>query len=334
MKKMILSIGMAAIVTSMLMVGCSTTTTDEAAQNRKELNDFIVGSRAAEIIEKTNDKGIDAVADSSTVIYKRVGGAMREYIEKTRGTQSVIDMCYYLMDNPKETDAKYISVAKEFISGPQSVMTETEKKEWTPEKLCKAAKDKKALFAYVEYQTGLRKADDKAAYEKEHKGDSIAQTERNEGRKIYEVTLAKEDWNAQIAEMKKLLDDTRKIGENIGVLAQDIAKKLQVKAQDAAKLAQDPAMQNFVKETVPLLAKKTFAGDARKKEIDAEIDTIAAKPEYKSTMDKKVQLGKEMDKLKKDSSILADGVGTQLKFTGKAIPWLVNEYSNMLSIEE
>ena len=51
-------------------------------------------------------------------------------------------------------------------------------------------------------------------------------------------------------------------------------------------------------------------------------------------MDKKAQLGKEIDKLKADSLVLTDGVGTQIKFTGKAIPWLIEEYTNMMGMEE
>ena len=81
-------------------------------------------------------------------------------------------MRYYMSDYPEETEAKYISVAQEFITGKDSVMTDMEKKEWTAEKLYKAAKDKKALQAYIDYQTGLKKAEDKAAYEKESFSES------------------------------------------------------------------------------------------------------------------------------------------------------------------
>ena len=334
MKKSLLSVGAASMMLAMFATGCASTGADDAVKARKELNDFIVGSRAAEVIQKTNDKGIDAIADSSTIVYKRVGGAMRQYIEETRGAQAVIYMLYYMTDYPEETEAKYISVAQEFITGKDSVMTDIEKKEWTAEKLYKAAKDKKALQAYLDYQQGLKKAEDKVAYEKDNGGDAAAKAERAEGKKIYQATLAKEDWNAKIAEMKKLLDDVQKIGQNSAVLVQDIAQKITAKGNDVAALAQNPAMQKFVTETAPLVAKKTFANDARKKEIDAEIDAIAAKPEYKPIMDKKAQLGKEIDKLKADSLVLTDGVGTQIKFTGKAIPWLIEEYTNMMGMEE
>lgn len=334
MKKSLLSVSVGAMALVMFATGCTTTNEDAALQARKDLNDFIVGSRAAEVIQKTNDKGIDALADSSTIIYKRVGGEMRKYIESTRGTQAVIDMQYYMVDYPKETEQKYISVAQEMITGSESVMTDIEKKEWTAEKLYKAAKDKKALWAYLDYQKGLKKAEDKAAYETENAGDAAAKAEREAGKKIYTETLAKEDWEAKVKELQKLLEDVSTIGQNSAVLVQDIAQKLQVKATDAAALAQDPAMQKFVTETTPLLAKKTFANDARKKEIDAEVDVIAAKPEYKPIMDKKAQVDKEIDKLKADSLVLTDGVGTQLKFTGKAIPWLIEEYTNMIGVEE
>ena len=62
-------------------------------------------------------------------------------------------------------------------------------------------------------------------------------------------------------------------------------------------------------------------------EIDAEIDAIAAKPEYKPIMDKKAQYAAELEKLKKDAAVLSDGIGTQVAYTGKAIPWLIKEYT-------
>ena len=132
--------------------------------------------------------------------------------------------------------------------------------------------------------------------------------------------------NEKIKEMEKLLNDLGEITKNTATLAQDIAQKITAKGNDIAGLAQDPAMQNFVKETAPLVAKKTFANEARKKEIDAEIATIAAKPEYKPIMDKKAQYAAELEKLQKDAAVLSNGIGTQVAYTGKAIPWLIKEY--------
>ena len=51
-------------------------------------------------------------------------------------------------------------------------------------------------------------------------------------------------------------------------------------------------------------------------------------------MDKKALLEADMTKLKENIGVLTDGVGTQMKFTGKAIPWLISEYITMMGTEE
>lgn len=333
MKKSLLSVGAASMMLAMFATGCGTVDPNKV---NKELDEFYVGSKAAEVIQKTNDKGIDAIADSSTIVYKRVGGAMREYIEKTRGTQIIWYMCEIINEAENgasgETEEKYIELAQGLLNDPEKCSDE-EKKKWSAKKLYKAAKEKNALLEYIEYQKGLKKADDKEAYKKDFEGTAI-KAKLAEGKKVYQATLAKEDWKAKIAEMEKLLKDVEKIGQNTAVLLQDITQKITAKGNDITSLAQDPAMQNFVTETAPLVAKKTFANDARKKEIDAEIDAIAAKPAYKPIMDKKAQYTAELEKLKADSLVLADGVGTQVKYTGKAIPWLIKEYTQMVGMEE
>lgn len=313
MKKSLLSVGAASLAIAMFATGCASTKSEE----KNELQEFLVGSRAAEHIEKTNDKGIDAIASSSTIIYKRVGGAMREYIEKTRGDMATILLGRQIR-NVGTKDADGIKIAEKILQG----LTEVEKKDWTPEKLYTAAKEKRALQFYI-----ASKEESEAGAKLRNSTEKLIKDEIAAGEKIYQATLAKEDWAAKIKEMEKLLNDLGEITKNTATLAQDIAQKITAKGNDIAGLAQDPAMQNFVKETVPLVAKKTFANDARKKEIDAEIATIAAKPEYKPIMDKKAQYSAEIEKLQKDAAVLSDGIGTQVAYTGKAIPWLIKEYT-------
>ena len=184
------------------------------------------------------------------------------------------------------------------------------------------AKEKRALQFYI-----ASKEENEAGAKLRNSTAESIKAEIAAGEKVYQATLAKEDWSAKIKEMEKLLNDLGEITKNTATLAQDIAQKITAKGNDIAGLAQDPAMQNFVKETAPLVAQKTFAGAEKKKAIDAEIDKIAAKPEYKPIMDKKAQYAAELEKLQKDAAVLSDGIGTQVAYTGKAIPWLIKEYT-------
>ena len=313
MKKSLLSVGAASLAIAMFATGCASTKSEE----KNELQEFLVGSRAAEHIEKTNDKGIDAIASSSTIIYKRVGGAMREYIEKTRGDMATILLGRQIR-NVDTKDADGIKIAEKILQG----LTEVEKKDWTPEKLYAAAKEKRALQFYI-----ASKEENEAGAKLRNSTAESIKAEIAAGEKVYQATLAKEDWSAKIKEMENLLNDLGEITKNTATLVQDIAQKITAKGNDIAGLAQDPAMQNFVKETAPLVAQKTFAGAEKKKAIDAEIDKIAAKPEYKPIMDKKAQYAAELEKLQKDAAVLSDGIGTQVAYTGKAIPWLIKEYT-------
>lgn len=313
MKKYLLSVGAASLAIAMFATGCASTKSEE----KKELQEFLVGSRAAEHIEKTNNKGIDAIAGSSTIIYKRVGGAMREYIEKTRGDMATILLGRQIR-NLDTKDADGIKIAEKILQD----LTDVEKKNWTPKKLYTAAKEKRALQHYI-----TSKEESEAGARLRNSTEKLIKDEIAAGEKIYQATLAKENWVAKIKQMEKLLNDLGKITKNTAILTQDIAQKITAKSNDIAALAQAPAMQKFVTETAPLVAKKTFANDARKKEIDAEIAAIAANPKYKPIMDKKARYAAELKKLQKDAEVLSNGIGAQVAYTGKAIPWLIKEYT-------
>jgi len=336
MKKTLLSVGAASMALAMLATGCASTDAQARfEQEKKDLNDFLVGAKAVEKIEKTLDKTIDALADNSTIVYLRTGGAMREYIAQSRGSQAVIEMTYFMHTTPKATEAELKAKADGFI---KANCTEAEQKEMTPEKLVAQGKLQYQYDAYLSFKQDFKDAEAQKAQlaklEKDAASDAAAKKELNdiqEGKKIFKDRWAKTDWKAKSAEFQKLLDESKKIAENLGVAMQDTAQRIQVKAQEIAGLAQDPVMQNFVKETATLQAKKTFANEEKKKALDAEIDQIAAKPQYKPIMDKKAQYEKELAKLKHDSGILADGVGGQMKYTGKALPWLIQQYIEMQS---
>lgn len=315
MKKSLLSVGAASLAIAMFATGCGTPSGADA----KELNDFIIGSRAAEVIEKTNDQGIDAIADSSTVIYKRVGGMMREHIEKIHGdllTRAACD-AIHTMDMTQEDGIKE---AQSLLKN--DCYSLEERKKWTPEALYRTAKEKYNLQFYRKHRSS-----------KEPLESKLEQEAYTEGKKVFDALAKSEDWSAKIIELEKLLNDLKKITENTAVLAKDIATKIIAKGNDIAVLAQDPAMQKFVTETTPIVAKKTFANDARKKELDAEIDAIASKSEYKPLIAKKNQYATELKKLQTDAKILSDGVGTQVAYTGKAIPWLIKQYKDMLDLQ-
>lgn len=311
MKKFHLSAGV-AMAAAIALTGCVSNKDEE----RKELQDFLVGSRTAEHIEKTNDKGIDAIADSSTILYNRVGGAMREYIEKTRGDIATITLGRQIR-NLDTKDEEGIQIAEKTLQG----LTDIEKKDWTAERLYRAAKEKRALQYYM-----VSRENSEAGAKLKNSSEKLVKEEIAAGEKIYQDTLAKEDWSAKIAEMEKLLQNLGQITQNTAVLAQDTATKIAAKSNDIAALMKDSTMQEFVKETASLEAKKAFANDARKKELDAEIDKIAAMPKYKPVIDKKAQYVAELEKLQKDADVLSNGIGTQVSYTGKAIPWLIKEY--------
>ena len=299
--KKIAYLGMLAVASS-LMIGCASTN-----QTKDSLNEFLIGSRNAEVIEKTNDKGIDAIADSSTIIYRRVGVSMREYIEKTHGGIATIAVAKAILHNGDKAGLK--QAKKEFRKLP-----EEKRKNLTVKELFEAGKDSAALDAYKE----------------SCKGNKVKRTDLiPRGKKVYQEKLAKENWNTKIIEMQKIADDLAKISQNMNVLAQDIAAKITAKSNDIAALAQNPVMQEFVKETAPMLAKKSFANAAKKKEIDAEIARITALPKYKPIMDKKAQYTAELEKLQKDSKVLSDGIGKQIAYTGKAVPFLLEAYNDM-----
>lgn len=90
---------------------------------KDEFQTFLEGSRAAENIEKTNNPSIDAIAGSSTIIYKRVGGAMREYIEQVRGDMATILLGRQIR-NLDTTDEAGVEIAGRILQG----LTEAEKK--------------------------------------------------------------------------------------------------------------------------------------------------------------------------------------------------------------
>jgi hypothetical protein len=298
MKKFHLSAS-TAMVAAIILTGCVSNKNDES----KELQNFLVGSRAAEQIEKTNDKGIDAIADSSTVVYKRVGGAMREYIEKTRGDMATILLGRQIR-NLDTKDEAGIQIAEKTLQG----LTDIEKKDWTAERLYHAAKEKRALQHYME-----SRKESEAGTKLKNSTDPLVKAEIADGEKVFQATLGQENWSAKIAEMEKFMEDTGKIIENTAVFVSETGTKL-------SAALNSPALQGYLKETAALQTQKTFAGDARKKELDAEIEEIAAKAEYKPAVD-------EMTKLKTNLSVLQDGIGTQMNFTGKAIPWLIKEYT-------
>ena len=336
MKKSLLSLGAASMAIAMLVSGCaSTDAPSRFEQEKKELDAFLTGSKAVEKIEKTEDKTIDALAENSTILYKRTGGAMREYVEQARGSQAVIEMTYFMHTTPKATEEELKAKAENFI---KNTCTETEKKELTPEKLIALGKLQYQYDAYLSLKQDFKDAEALKARMSELKKDAASDTAAKKelddiqsGEKIFKERWAKTNWDAKVAELKGLLGDSQKIAQNLAVVAQDTSMKIQQKTQDLAGLSKEPAMTQYSADVAALQAKKTFANDERKKEIDAEIAKVAERPEYKPVMDKKAQYEKELAKLKSDSAVLSDGIGGQVNFTGKALPWLIQQYLEMQS---
>ena len=320
MKGMILSLGATSVVLTMLMTGCASTSGSAdsvQAQARKELSDFIVGSRNAENIEKTNDKAIDALASSSTIIYKRVGGAMREYIITVHGDMAVNEFSRYLNLDADITEEQGVKQAEESLKK----MAPEVRKDWTAKKLFDVACEKRALDYYLSNKKNKKNNNDE---------NEFVKAQIKKGEELYMASeLAKKNWEAEIAWLNKAREDVVQMGKNLADLVTGLTEKITAKSNDLAMLAQDPAMQKYTSAIAPIQAKMKFAGDAKKKELVAEIAALAALPDYKPVLDKQKQYNTDLEQLKHDLAILQNGVGKQLEYTGKAIPWLLSEYGSL-----
>lgn len=323
MKGMILSLGATSVALAMLMTGCASTSGSAdsvQAQARKELSDFIVGSRNAENIEKTNDKAIDALASSSTIIYKRVGGAMREYIITVHGDLAVLAFARskFLEEGVSEEDG--IKQAGETLKK----LAEEVQKNWTPEKLYQVAREKHALECYLQYKKTKNVENIKNKYKKDlfDKGEEIYKKSK----------LSKKNWEAEQAWLNKAGEDVAQMGKNLIDLATGLTEKITAKTNDLAILMKDPAMQKFMTEVSQIKTKMKFANEAKKQELLAEIAALAASADYKPLLDKQKLYGEELELLKKNLSVLQNGIGKQLEYTGKAIPWLISEYMSLMEM--
>ena len=255
---------LAVVLCAGLITGCASTKDQEL----QKLQDFLVGSREAEYIEKTDNPSIDALSESSTILYKRVGVAMREYIEETRGDMATI-LVGREIRNLDTQDADGIKIAE----GQLKKLTEIERKDWTPESVYAAAKSKRALQFYI-----MSQEESEAGATLKNSTDPIVQAEIAAGKKVYDETLSQENWNEKIAEMQALSNDLTTITNNAAVLSKDITQKI-----------------------------SSITGDY-------------------------MNIGKNIEELKrleKASSVLTDGVENQIAYTGKAIPWLISEYTAM-----
>lgn len=312
MKKYLLSVGVASLAIAMFATGCASTKSEE----KKELQEFLVGSRAAEHIEKTNNKGIDAIADSSTIIYKRVGGAMREYIEKTRGDMATILLGRQIR-NVDTKDADGIKIAEKILQG----LTDVEKKNWTPEKLYTTAKEKRALQFYI-----VSKEESEAGAKLRNSTEKSIKDEIAAGEKIYQATLAKENWVAKIKQMEKLLNDLGKITKNTATLTQDIAQKITAESNDIAFRFGSNSVNFCINFFFTCIVSKSFLGNERCSFCHEFLHDRGLSKKYKPIMDKKARYAAELKKLQKDAEALY-GIGAQVAYIGKAIPWLIKEYT-------
>jgi len=302
-----------------LLSGCVSSKSVNVAEERKnELTAFIIDSKKAESIPKTNDKSIDALSENSTIIYKRCGTELREYILKSRGRQNVIEMAYYLNTTRNPSDKEKLAKAEGIIK-----QNNTSAEKETPEQLIADAKEQSVYDAFLAYE----EAEDKVIYKKNL--SDAEKTEIANGKLIHQKRWGKTNFKAKFKDLSKLLDDSKKIGKNLAVVTNELANKASKETKELMALAKTPEMQNFIKETALIKTKKLWANDAKKKELDAQIDAIMKKTEYKPVMDKKAAIEAELKILSKNSGILADGVGTQIKFSAKALPWVIGQYMDM-----
>ena len=325
MKGMILSLGATSVALAMLMTGCASTgsgSQDADIVNKQEiekLNNFIKGSREAETIAKTNDKVIDSLASSSTVIYKRVGAAMREYITATQGDIAVI-----LFSRENNFYGEYITEDKTGIELAEKYIAKLPnevKKEWTAEKLYKVACEKRDLDKYLKFK------------KPENVTNDYVKKQIISGERIFKKSeLAKKDVDAEESWLAKAGDDAVQLGKNLVDLVTGLTEKITAKTNDLAVLMKEPAMQKFTAEVSQLKIKMKFANEAKKQELLSEIAALAASADYKPLLDKQKQYGEELEQLKKNLDILQNGVAKQLEYTGKAVPWLIEKWRDLRAL--
>lgn len=321
MKKSLLTVGATSIAIAMFATGC--VSQDDPAFAQQAI-DFIEGSKKWERIELTENPIVDPLIGTSTVIYVGIGGEIRETVETNFG-EVYVRQAYKAMSDAaystkweatREGDKKAQKELFEIFEKEVYPKLDGLKKELTPQIVFDEMCDQDALERRREYL----KAEDKSRFAAEK-----AWLER--GAKVAKNKVSKIDWARKDARMKKLQEDLAKLQASLPVSVQKMQTKITELGNEIAKLAQNPAMQNFVKETVPLTTKKMFASAEECKAIDAQIDTIAAKEEYKGVMATKAKLEAELTKAKDDLLVLTDKVGGQVAYTAKAIPWVIESNS-------
>lgn len=235
MKKNLLMVAVA--FATLGMVACRSTK-DEAAEAREKLNNLIVETHNPIKIEKSGNGEVDSLAGTSTVLYDRVRKEFDKYVERTRGSATVMDMTDVIYGAPDLTDEEYVKRADDIINGDNSSLTAEEKKSLTPQKLYQQAKEKIALQDFIDFQKEYDKAEDKAAYLASlevAEGDSdevIAyknkqKASRDLGKKLFEADLAKDKWAEKIAVVNDYLSDAVKIASNAAQLMASVAADAQ-----------------------------------------------------------------------------------------------------------
>ena len=219
MKKNLLLVA-TAFAATMLMVGCAmfSSSKDDGDENRKKLNKLEEQARNPEKIEQTGEKRIDALADASTVLCERARKEFNKYLEQTRGPQIVGQMAQVITEslgNADISEQDLINNAKEIINGDQSHLTETEKKDYTPEKLYKQGKDYLSLNLYQKYIKEYNAAEDKKAVEAKYKEDKTEWEYIIRGEKVYkEKGLDKVNWDEKLKIVEEIIKDAARISND------------------------------------------------------------------------------------------------------------------------
>ena len=329
MKKTLLSVG-AACFAAVFATGC---VTSEGDAYIAELDEFITGSKALEKIEPTKHPVVDPLILGSTMLYVNVGGEMRETIETRFGAAYIITANKGLRNDKWEGIAKgeQKSFDELFADFETEVFPKLEgcPKDATAKTIFEELCDKRASYDYSEY-VKLTKTD-KAKADAQYK-EQKAWLDR--GKEATRKTVSSIDWKRKEARRAQLKADMEKMQKSMAETTTKLKEEMTVLQGQLSELSKNSALTSYLGEISPLIAKKTFASAEACKEIDKQIDAIAAKPEYKTVVALQKELTEKIKLTGNALAVLGEKVGGQLAFTAKAIPWMIESDNCLQATEE
>ncbi len=323
--------GLALLMAMLLVVcGCATTKTEnDFAKAKAERDAFLKEAKEAENIEKTNVLEVDALTAVSTALYRKTGGAMRDFLEASMGDQMTAEMIMFLTTyqinakEDKEAVAKSLEERKQKAAAIiKEYGTSEQQQTMSPEALIAAAEGQMKIEDYKEYAKGLALAKDKAAFTANAKKDSETWAKIQEGGRLFQDRKAKMEQSAETlqATNPEVTAALAKLQQTNALLTKELADVTAA----LAELMNNPVFQQ---ELVLQAKLKSPFGD--KEAVNQELAALRASADYKKIAPQRDELMAKKELLEKALAVLGKGVGKQLAFTAKAIPYAWNQWQDM-----